>query len=53
MSRWYGRHRRGAARELRELKREEAIARNLRTIFERTAAFRRHLARIDDPRLGR
>ncbi|MEV7805058.1 hypothetical protein AB0O28_19115 [Microbispora sp. NPDC088329] len=53
MSRWNGPARRGAAKELRERKREEAIARNLRTVFERTARFRRQLAALEDPRTSR
>lgn len=53
MSNWHGPAHRGAAKERRERKRAEAIARNLRAVFERTARFRRQLAALDDPRLSR
>lgn len=53
MTRWNGPAHPGAAKELRERKRAEAIARNLRTVFERTAAFRRRAAALEDPRTTR
>ncbi|MGI5161434.1 hypothetical protein [Microbispora sp. CA-102843] len=53
MSTWNGPAHRGATKELRERKRQEAAERNLRTIFERTRRFRRQLAGLADPRLSR
>lgn len=53
MPRWNGPAHCGATKELRERKRQEAAERNLRTIFERTRRFRRPVAGLADPRLGR
>ncbi len=53
MSTWNGPAHPGEAKENRERKRQEAIARNSRTAIERTAAFRRRAAALEDPRTSR